>query len=214
MKKRLFIGQYRLCDLVTMLSTLSASIGIILCLNGHTNIPFLLLFVCCICDSFDGIIARMRKNTEFETSYGVELDSLSDMIAFGVFPAVLALTTVKYSIINYIAPLYILAGLIRLTYFNALNINKKAEKGYFRGVPITTISLIYPLYYFIKINNLTLYSIFTIVSISLLGVLFITNIRVKKPNMEKILKLNKEESSKKKLYCFSDIFNLNFRFIF
>ena len=196
MKKKFIIGQYRLCDLVTMCGTLSAIIGIILCFNGHTNLPFLMLFICCLCDTFDGIVARMRKNTEFESSYGVELDSLSDMIAFGVFPAVLALTTVKYKIMMYIIPLYVLAGLIRLTYFNALNINKKAEKGYFRGVPITTISLIYPLFYFIKISNLEVYSISTIILFILLGCLFITNIRVKKPNIESLIKKNKEKKTK------------------
>lgn len=196
MKKKLFIGQYRLCDLVTMTSTLSAIIGIILCFNGHTNIPFLLLVVSCICDSFDGLIARRRKNTEFESSYGVELDSLSDMIAFGVFPAVIALTTVKYKLIMYILPLYVLAGLIRLTYFNALHINKMSEKGYFRGVPITAISLIYPFFYFIKINSLTVYSIATIILFITIGILFITNIKVKKPNLEKIISGNKTKEKK------------------
>lgn len=191
--KKLFIGQYRLCDLITMCSTLSATIGIILALNGHTSIPFLLLFICCICDSIDGLVARRRKNTTFETSYGVELDSLSDMIAFGVFPAVLALTTVCYKFFWFVAPLYVLAGLIRLTYFNALNINKLNEKGYFRGVPITAIALVYPLFYFIKIINIKVYSVTTIALFIILGTLFISNIRVKKPNLEAIL------SSKKKL---------------
>jgi len=201
MKKRAFIGQYRLCDLVTMCSTLSAIIGIILCFKGHTNIPFLLLVVCCICDCFDGTIARRRKNNEFETSYGVELDSLSDLVAFGVFPAVMALTTVKYSWFMYILPLYVLAGLVRLTYFNALNINKKAEKGYFRGVPITAIALIYPFFYFIKINSTTVYSILTVCLFILIGILFITNIRVKKPNLEvlisKLFGSNKECKKKR-----------------
>ena len=200
MKKRVIIGQYRLCDFVTMTSTLSAIIGIILCLNGHTNIPFLLLFVSCICDTFDGFIARLRENTTFETSYGVELDSLSDMVAFGVFPAVLAATTIKYKLILYILPFYVLAGLIRLTYFNALNINKQNEKGYFRGVPITTISMIYPLFYFIKISNIEVYSIASIVLFALLTFLFVANIKVKKPNIEKLLKKNNtNKTSKKKL---------------
>ena len=202
MKKRPIIGQYRLCDFITMGSTLSAVIGIILCFNGHTNLPFLMLVICCLCDSFDGIVARMRKNSEFESSYGVELDSLSDMIAFGVFPAVLALRTVKYKLIMYIVPLYVLAGLIRLTYFNALNINKKAEKGYFRGVPITTIALIYPLFYFIKISSTKVYSIATIILFIVIGTLFITNIRVKKPNIEALIKGKSKEKKTKLLVNF------------
>lgn len=196
MKKRLFIGQYRLCDLITMCSTLSATIGIILCLNGHTNLPFLLLAICCICDGFDGTVARLRKNSEFETSYGEELDSLSDLVAFGVFPAVLALTTVKYKFFMYILPLYVLAGLVRLTYFNALNINKKAEKGYFRGVPITMISCIYPFFYFIKINSMKIYSISTVILFVALGILFVSNFRFKKPDWSFLFKKSKEKKTK------------------
>ena len=196
MKKRLFIGQYRLCDLITMCSTLSATIGIILCLHGHTNLPFLLLAICCLCDGLDGTAARLRKNTEFETTYGVELDSLSDLIAFGVFPAVIALTTVKYKFFMYIIPLYVLAGLVRLTYFNALNISKKAEKGYFRGVPITMSSVIYPFFYFIKINSLKVYSISTVILFIALGILFVSNFKVKKIDWGKLIKKITEKKTK------------------
>ena len=186
--KKLFIGQYRLCDLLTMTGTLSAAIGIVLAINDYFTIPFILLLVCCITDTFDGFVARMRKNTEFETSYGVELDSLSDAISFGVFPAVLALKTVDLSIINFVVPFYILCGVIRLTYFNALHINKLSEKGYFRGVPITTISFIYPPIYLLHLIDWDLYSYVTVGLLIVMGILFILNIKVKKPNIEKILK--------------------------
>ena len=187
MKKRIIIGQYRLCDFITMTSTLSAILGIIFALRGHTNVPFLLLAICCICDGVDGLFARRRKNTEFEISYGMELDSLSDMIAFGVFPVVMALTTVKYDTIMYIVPFYALAGLVRLTYFNALNINKVGDKGYFRGVPITMVSCIYPFFYFIKAASLEAYSIATIILLSLLAVLYVSNFKFKKIDWGKVL---------------------------
>lgn len=188
--KKIFIGQYRLCDLLTMTGTLSAAIGIVLAINDYYVIPFILLLVCCITDTFDGFVARLRKNTEFETSYGVELDSLSDAISFGVFPAVLVLKTVDLCIINYIVPFYILCGVIRLTYFNALHINKMNEKGYFRGVPITTISFIYPPLYLTHLISYDLYYYLTAVVFVIMGILFILNIRVKKPNISAILKKN------------------------
>ena len=187
MKKRLIIGQYRLCDFVTMLGTLSAFIGIVLAISGYEVIPFILLLVCCLTDSFDGFIARMRKNTEFETSYGIELDSLNDVIAFGAFPVVLALTTVNLEIIKYVVPFYGLCGVIRLTYFNALHINKMEEKGYFRGVPITCISFIYPPVYLTHLISYDLYSYLTVGLFIIMGILFVTNIKVKKPSIDKIL---------------------------
>ena len=189
--KKLFIGQYRFCDFVTMCGTLSAVIGIILSINGYYAISFILLFLCSIFDSIDGLFARKRKNTEFETTYGVELDSLSDMISFGVFPAVLAINTVDLNIIYVVVPLYALCGLIRLAYFNTLNITKTNEKGYFRGVPITTIAFVYPLAYLLHLINWELYSWTTLFLLIVLGTLFISNIRVKKPNIEKLFKRKK-----------------------
>ena len=184
--KKYFIGQYRFCDLVTMCGTLSAVIGIILSICGYEVAPFILLFVCSIFESIDGLFARKRKNTEFESTYGVELDSLSDMISFGIFPIVLALNTVDYSLIYIIAPIYGLCGLIRLTYFNTLNITKTNEKGYFRGVPITTIAFIYPLIYLLHLIDYDVYGIASIITLIMLGILFISNIRVKKPDISKL----------------------------
>jgi CDP-diacylglycerol--serine O-phosphatidyltransferase len=189
--KKYFIGQYRFCDLITMCGTLSAIIGIILSLYGYEVVPFILLFVCSIFDSIDGLFARKRKNTEFESTYGVELDSLSDMISFGIFPIVLALNTVDYNLIYIIAPIYGLCGLIRLAYFNTLNITKTSEKGYFRGVPITTIAFIYPLIYILHLINYDVYGIASIITLIVLGILFISNIRVKKPDISKLFSRKK-----------------------
>ena len=186
--KKLFIGQFRLCDIVTMCGTTSAIIGIILSINGYKMVPFILLFICSIFDSIDGLFARKRKNSEFESTYGVELDSLSDMISFGVFPAVLAVNTICFKAVYVIAPLYVLCGLIRLAYFNALNITKTNEKGYFRGVPITTIAFIYPFIYLLKFICYDVFEIASLITLAILGFLFILNIRVKKPDISKILK--------------------------
>ena len=184
--KKYFIGQYRFCDLITMCGTLSAVIGIILSILEFEVTPFILLFLCSIFDSIDGLFARKRKNTEFETTYGVELDSLSDMISFGIFPAIIAINTGGFNIMIFIIPIYVLCGLIRLAYFNTLNITKTNEKGYFRGVPITTIAFIYPLIYLLHLIDYDVYGIASIITLIMLGILFISNIRVKKPDISKL----------------------------
>ena len=186
MKKKCFIGQYRFCDLITMCGTLSAVIGIILSILEFEITPFILLFLCSIFDSIDGLFARKRKNSEFESTYGVELDSLSDMISFGLFPVVIALNTTTYDIAVVILPLYALCGLIRLAYFNTLNITNTNEKGYFRGVPITTVAFIYPLIYLLHLISYDVYSIAAMIMFAVLGILFISNIRVKKPDISKL----------------------------
>ena len=190
MKK--FIGQYRFCDCLTMCGTLSAILGIILTLLGHDDGPIIFMIICALCDSFDGYFARKKENTKFESTYGVELDSLSDMICFGVFPAIFFFKSNCLDITKYIVPLYVLAGLIRLAYFNTLDITKTNEKGYFRGVPITTVAFLYPLVYLTKYISYNAYNYASIILMISLSILFISNIKIKKPNINKIIDYFKE----------------------
>ena len=185
--KKAFIGQYRFCDLITMCSCLSAVVGIALSLFNHFHLAITLLIVCALCDSFDGFFARKKENTNFEKTYGSELDSLSDLIAFGIFPAIFILKSVDLSIVKYIIPIYVLSGLIRLTYFNTLNITKTNEKGYFRGVPITTSAFIIPVVYLTIFFNANLYNYLMIITYISLSILFISNIKIKKTDINKII---------------------------
>lgn len=190
--KKPFIGQYRFCDILTMCGTLSALLGIYITIFHHYHLAIVLMIICALCDSFDGFFARKRKNTEFEKTYGSELDSLSDIICFGLFPAIFSIYTNSLFIVNFIVPLFVLSGLIRLTYFNALNITKTNEVGYFRGVPITTSAFIYPIVYLTIFINKELYSYLSLFVMISLAILFISNIKVKKPDINKIINYFKE----------------------
>ena len=185
MKK--FIGQYRFCDLLTMCGCLAAILGVSLSLGEHYHFAIILMIICAFCDTFDGYFSRKRKNSEFESTYGSELDSLSDIICFGVFPAVFIFKSNELSIIKYIVPIYVLAGLIRLAYFNTLNITKTNEKGYFKGVPITTIAFILPVIYLSIFFSKNVYDFLTLIVMMCLSILFITNIKIKKPDINNIL---------------------------
>lgn len=185
MKK--FIGFYRDCDLLTMLGTFMALLGIVLAINGHPLMPIFCLIVSGICDAFDGKLARRKEATKEQSVYGVQLDSLSDLISFGVFPLVLTLSLEEvkqcpYAWIIWLTLIfYSLCGMIRLAYFNTLDICKKAEKGYFVGAPITTISIIYPIVYLICFY--TKFKYFTVlvpIFFVLVGLSFIYRIRIKK----------------------------------
>ena len=89
MKK--IIGYYRPCDLLTMASVVSALIGILLAFNNHFTLAIGMLVICGLCDAFDGNLARKNKYTLKQRIYGSELDSISDVIAFGIFPALLTI---------------------------------------------------------------------------------------------------------------------------
>ena len=87
------IGVYDYTVILTYLSLVSAMCGCIVSTagNGHPYIGGFFLLFCGLCDTFDGKVARAKKNrTDREKAFGVQIDSLSDLVAFGVLPASIA----------------------------------------------------------------------------------------------------------------------------
>ena len=152
-KKIKFIGIYDYTVILTYLSLLSALFGIVKATQGMFNRAILCLLVSGFCDAFDGIVARTKKNrNETEKEFGIQIDSLCDVIAFGVFPALLGFFMgLKGTIGIIITLLYALCAVIRLAYFNVLEGRRqKTETGCaktYRGLPVTSIAIIFPFIY-------------------------------------------------------------------
>src|SRR6202165_657697 len=87
-------------------------------------------------DAFDGRVARLTRT---QSDFGVELDSLADVISFGVAPAILvykwALTGMGIGGIV-ISSIYAACGAIRLARFNVLAHSEAGNQRYFVGLPI------------------------------------------------------------------------------
>lgn len=122
------------------------------CINGH----LICLIMCGICDTFDGMVARSKKNrTDEEKRFGIQIDSLCDLVAFGVFPAILGYN-VGLSSIGWLAIeiFYVLAAVIRLAYFNVKEETRQKEttekRKYYQGLPVTTSSFILPMAYALR----------------------------------------------------------------
>lgn len=147
------IGFYDYTVILTYMSLLSAVCGMAFSLTDHPIIATICLLFCGCCDMFDGKVARMKKNrTEEEKSFGIQIDSLCDIVAFGVLPAVILLKLCAGSWYAWvIAPLYVLAGLIRLAYFNVTEELRQKEtdacRKTYSGLPITASALIFPIFY-------------------------------------------------------------------
>lgn len=178
-----FIGFYRDCDLLTMTGTSLALLGILFAINGSKLLPIFCLILSAICDGFDGKLARRKENTKEQSTYGGQLDSLSDLISFGVFPLILTICALPKNCYHAWICLifYCLCGMVRLAYYNTLDICKKSSKDYFIGVPITTISVIYPVVYlicfFLKFKY---FEIIAPIFFVIFGLSFIYNIKFKK----------------------------------
>ena len=104
----------------------------------------LFLIISCVCDFLDGYIARKLK---VSSGLGVELDSLADLISFGIAPVVVfyvGFFDAKPSIFSFVACLgYLLAGAFRLARFNNSAHQKDAPSSHFQGLPITGASLMW-----------------------------------------------------------------------
>ena len=160
------IGVFDYTVLLTYASLISASLGTIIALSdgGHPYLGTFFLLFCGLCDAFDGKVAHTKKNrTDFERSFGIQIDSLSDVLAFGVLPAAIGMASIYRSpsiqklfddcgIIMYIGyaivVLYVLAAMIRLAYFNVTEEERqRVETGtrkYYVGLPVTSAALIFP----------------------------------------------------------------------
>ncbi len=95
-----------------------------------------LIFVAMLLDTFDGRVARMLKA---ESAFGVEMDSLADLISFCFAPAMLIyFIALKENTVygTAIAFMFVLFGAIRLARFNAMAHEGKGSKKYFSGLPV------------------------------------------------------------------------------
>ena len=211
----MLLGFYDYTVVLTYMSLLSAGIGIFVSLQGegHPYLGIFFLMICGLCDAFDGKVARTKKDrTEMEMKFGIQIDSLSDLVAFGVLPAcignamirvcptieelpgknsdgkvTLSLTVLLFCIML----LYILAAMIRLAYFNVEEeIRQKTEtetRKYYSGVPVTSAALVFPtillMQYILPLDITMVYFAFMM----LLGFLFLSNIQIKKPGFKGIM---------------------------
>jgi len=132
-----------LADFVTLTNAACGMIAIFLCLNHvaeqHTPYlwtSFIFLLLAGLCDVLDGFIARFSKHSVL----GADLDSLADIVSFGVAPAVLGFTLGLRGLWDAILLIYfVTCGISRLARYNVTLVDLADEKGkvrYYQGTPI------------------------------------------------------------------------------
>ena len=159
--------------------------------TGHLFTGIICLMFSGLCDMFDGKVARTKKRrTEEEKHFGIQLDSLSDLVCFGILPAVIGYHLgINKSYLIPIIVFYPLAALIRLAYFNVLEIMRKGNgpvKEYI-GLPVTSSALIFPFLWIFK-KFIGPYFVYIYGALLLIvGLLFISRIKVKKPQTKTMI---------------------------
>ena len=183
------IGFYNYSVIVTYLGVISSMIGISLACNGIFDGAILCLALAGACDTFDGKIARAMKNRTHEMEiFGVQIDSLCDMVCFGVTPAVICYQMGLKSVAGICCEIFfVLCGAIRLAYFNMLEELKHSkpasadEKKYYHGLPITSITIIFPVVYMFRTLLDGHFTILLAVMLLFVGFFYILDFRLKKP---------------------------------
>jgi CDP-diacylglycerol--serine O-phosphatidyltransferase len=125
-------GFYLLPNLFTLTALFAGFYAVVSALKGHFDNAAIAIFVAMIMDNLDGRIARL---THTQTAFGAEFDSLSDMVSFGVAPALVAYSWVLIHMgnIGWLAAfIYVSAAALRLARFNTQV--GKVEKRYFHGL--------------------------------------------------------------------------------
>lgn len=133
-----------LADYVTVLNLLSGVLSIYAAIHGKFVLASVLLFAAVFFDMIDGYVAR---KLHLEGDFGAELDSLSDLVSFGVAPMVLLMTFYDTTWLSVLALSIPICGALRLARHN---INRHVTHGFLIGIPITMSGLIIPIVIVIK----------------------------------------------------------------
>ncbi|OGP77484.1 MAG: CDP-diacylglycerol--serine O-phosphatidyltransferase [Deltaproteobacteria bacterium RBG_16_64_85] len=132
-------GIYVLPNLITSGSLFAGFYSIAATYNGKFEKAAIAIIVGAVLDALDGRVARMTKTT---TQFGVEYDSLADLVSFGVAPAFLVYgwALSQFGRWGWLAAfLYLICGALRLARFN-VQVNT-VEKGKFNGLPIPAAAI-------------------------------------------------------------------------
>jgi CDP-diacylglycerol--serine O-phosphatidyltransferase len=149
-----FTRLLKISDIWTFINVISGLLSIFLAIMGNLHIAAILLLTAVFFDYLDG---KSAKKKHIANEFGKELDSLADIISFGVAPCVFVFFLFKDIRFILIYILYLLAGVTRLARFNILK-----TEGYFKGMPITINGFMIPLLYFVGSVPFVYYIYFTL----------------------------------------------------
>jgi CDP-diacylglycerol--serine O-phosphatidyltransferase len=135
----------------TSLNIFSGFVSIIMASQGNLYFASVLIGIAAVCDALDGIVARMTKSS---SKFGVELDSLADVVSFGAAPSFLIYSAYlhQYGWLGIaISSLQLVLGAFRLARFNTQLVG--FNKSSFIGLPIPFAALTIASFVFVYYDN-------------------------------------------------------------
>ncbi|HIQ51299.1 MAG TPA: CDP-diacylglycerol--serine O-phosphatidyltransferase [Nautiliaceae bacterium] len=180
---------YLLPNFFTALSIFFGVMSIIAASQGKFEKAFIYIILSLIADGLDGRIARIANAT---SDFGVEFDSLADIVAFGVAPAMFLFFAIGENYGKFgalVSGLFVVFGAIRLAKFNIT----ASDPSYFIGLPIPTSAVVLASWVMLDVKYNSNFDTFLLIGALILAFLMVSNFRY--PSFKKI-DLNKNVAFK------------------
>ena len=173
---------YLLPNFFTALSAFFGVMSVIASSQAKFEKAFIYIILSLIADGLDGRIARLTNTT---SKFGVEFDSLADLVAFGVAPAMMLFFAIGESFGKFgalVSGIFVVFGAIRLARFNVTT--GEIDPRYFIGLPIPTAAVVLSSWVMLDIKYNGNLDILILIGALLLAFLMVSNFRY--PSFKKI----------------------------
>ena len=176
------LGSWHPSVALTYAGAVVSALGMTLAVSGNTRGALACLVLAGLADLFDGPVARSMRRDDTQRAFGVQLDSLVDVLSFVAFPVVLlhALTGGPWWGLPVLLG-YAVAGLARLTFFTLGAAADDTPLRHYRGLPVTYAALIFPLAALTRPWLGAAFAPALIALTALVAVLFVLDVPVPKP---------------------------------
>jgi CDP-diacylglycerol--serine O-phosphatidyltransferase len=179
-----FNAIYILPNLFTAASIFTGVVAIVAAIHGQYEKSAWLIFLSLLFDGLDGRVARLTHTT---SRFGVEFDSLADIVAFGVAPAVLLYLFAGEAFGRFgvlVMALFVIFGAIRLARFNVMSPN--TDPTVFIGVPIPTAAIFVAIWVLMYLRYEPLRHYDALLLLATLGISFLMVSNIRYPSFKKI----------------------------
>lgn len=167
--------------LFSLLNAFLGFLSIMEIMKGRFKTSAILILIAWLMDIMDGIVARSLRATSL---IGIQLDSLSDSISFGLAPSLLIYYVYLKNVPHgWIIPfLYFIAGVIRLARYNVIAMGEQVRQSYFTGLPIPASAILISGIVLLFKNDFSGPIFYGLISLLLLTLSFLMITKIKYPN--------------------------------
>jgi CDP-diacylglycerol--serine O-phosphatidyltransferase len=142
---RILLGHLDFATCLTLASITLSVLAFVFTARGSLATGVLCFMYAGLCDLFDGFVARRTTRTKAQAAFGLQIDSIADMAAFGVAPAFIAVHLGLTSPVQITALIfYVCCAAMRLAFFNVHGTTDDGERRSYTGVPVTYSALVFP----------------------------------------------------------------------